>query len=353
MKNKFKLETTVCPICLFDKSKEIFNGRDRLCKKEGKFHVVQCISCGLMYTNPRPTSETMGYFYPIDYAPYKALSDPYIKMFHESERFFPKIKNELKLQILKKYYGYKDLKLISRLSTFLKVPSGIKKLIIRASYFYFSKNYYRIPVWKEGGKTLDIGCASGAYLLLLKNLGWNVVGVDISDSVAKEVKEAKITIHTGDLKELKLKTGSFNLITLWHVLEHLHKPLQTLQEIHRLLMDDGLLFIEIPNRASIVAKIFRSNWFAWDLPRHLFHFSPANITKLLNQAGFKVVKIRNLSKTTIGKSVSYWLEDRGIKIDIARLIDNSRFLSYLLLFFGNLMAFFHTSDVIFIKAWNS
>lgn len=349
MKNRYKLEETACPLCHLSNTNRVFIGRDRLCNREGEFQVVQCKSCGLMYTNPRPTQETMGYFYPPDYAPYQAFFVPHVEMFQRRDNLLPKIKNELKYQILKNYYSYKGLKPASRFPNFAKLPAGIKSLILRISYFYFRKNYYRIPVWEEEGRVLDLGCGSGAYLLLLKKIGWDVVGIDIDNNVARKVKEAKITIFTGKLNNLQLETDSFNVITMWHVLEHLHSPLETLQEIYRLLTDNGSLFIEVPNSASIVTKIFRSNWFAWDLPRHLNHFSPVSITKLLNRGGFKVVKVRHLSKNTGGKSAAYWLEGRGIKFDIEQL-DKNRFLFYLLKFCGNVLAFFRTSDVIFLEA---
>ena len=349
MKNRFKLEETACPLCHLNNTKRVYIGRDRLCKRKGDFQVVQCKSCGLMYTNPRPTQETMGYFYPPDYAPYQAFFAPYIEMFQSRDSLLPQIKNELKYKVLEDYYGYQELRPTSRFLGFAKLPGGIKELILKLSYSYFRRHYYRIPVWQERGRALDLGCGSGAYLLLLENIGWEVMGVDIGDNVTREVKEANIPTFTGDLKDLHLETNSFHLITMWHVLEHLPSPLESLQEIKRLLTDNGCLFIEVPNRASIVTKIFRSTWFAWDLPRHLFHFSPASITELLRRAGFNVVKIRYLFKNNVGKSMAYWLEDRGIKFDVDQLYRN-KFLFYLMRSCGALLAFFRTSETIFVEA---
>ena len=349
MKNGFKLEETACPLCHLNNTNRVSIGRDRLCKREGEFQVVQCKSCGLLYTNPRPTQETMGYFYPPDYAPYQAFFVPHVEMFQGRGGLSSKIRNELKYQVLKNYYGYQELKPPFRSPALAKLPGGIKELILKLSYSYFRRHYYRIPVWQERGRALDLGCGSGAYLLLLKNIGWEVIGVDIDNNVARKVKEAKIPIFTGELNNLQIETGSFNVITMWHVLEHLHSPLETLQEIYRLLTDNGSLFIEVPNNASIVTRIFRSNWFAWDLPRHLCHFSPVSITKLLNRARFKGVKVRHLSKNTVRNSMAYWLEGRGIKFDIDQL-GKDRFLFYLLKLCGAVLAFFHTSDIIFIEA---
>ena len=349
MENRFKIEETECSLCHPSRTKEMFIGRDRLCKKEGQFRVVQCERCGLIYTNPRPTQETIGYFYPSDYAPYKAFYSPYIEIYNRKENLLSRIKNELKYHILTNYYGYQDSKPAYGFTYFVRLPQVVKKLLLRISYVYFKKHYYRIPFWHERGRALDLGCGNGAYLLLLKKIGWDAVGVDISDNVAKEVKEAKITIHTGELKELRLKTGSFNLITMWHVLEHLPKPLQILQEINRLLTDNGCLLIEIPNSASIVAKIFKSNWFALDLPRHFYHFSPHSLSKMLKRAGFEVVKTRHLCLNTFLKSMGYYLEDLKIKFDVEKANKN-KIVFYFLKLCGNLLAFFRTSDIILVEA---
>ena len=349
LENRFEFEETKCPVCNHDNTARVFIGRDRLCKKEGQFQAVQCKLCGLIYTNPRPTQETMGYFYPPSYAPYQPFFVPYAEMFQNAEGLLQKIKNELKYQVLQCYYGYQGLELASRFSCFARLPAGIKRVLLQLSYFYFRKHYYRIPVWEKGGKALDLGCASGAYLLLLKNIGWKVSGVDIANNAAKEVKEASIPVLVGDLKSLQLETNCFHVITMWHVLEHLHDPFETLQEIYRLLKHSGTLFIEIPNSASIVAKVFRSNWFALDLPRHLCHFSPLSLAKLLQMAGFKIVNTRYLSVNYVGQSLLYWLEDRGISFDIEKLGKN-RLSSIALKLCGNILAFLRTSDIIFIEA---
>jgi len=348
--SRFKLEEALCPLCRDNKTKTIFVGRDRLCKRDGQFPVVRCETCGLTFTNPRPTQETMGYFYPDEYAPYQAFSLPYVRIYNMGETLFEKIKNELKYQVLKNYYGYHGLQPPCRFPFLVKLPRGIKKLILKLSCTYFRRNYYRIPVWKEKGKALDIGCGSGAYLLLLKKIGWDVAGVDINDNTSQEIKEAKIPVLTGKLQELKLEGNSFDLITLWHVLEHLHSPLETLQEIHRLLKDNGILLIEVPNSASALSKLFKSNWFAWDLPRHLCHLSPKSLSKLSNYAGFKISNICYLSINNLGMSAIYWMEENiGLKYDSERLKKN-KFLFYFLKFCGNILAMFHASDIIYIEA---
>lgn len=349
MENNFELEKIKCPLCEDEKSKRVFTGKDRLVKREGQFTVVQCESCRLRYTNPRPTRDTMGYFYPDEYSPYSGFIFEYVEMYLPDERLFARIKNEIKWQILKYHYHYDGLQPGYRFEQFEKFPVVLKKLIIKVFYRYFRKNYYRVPAWKNEGRALDIGCGNGAYLLLLKKLGWDVVGVDISDNVAREVKAAGIPIFTGELERLKKDQGPFKLITLWHVLEHLPDPLKTLQEVFELLVDNGRVIIEVPNSNSLMAKVFRSNWFPWDLPRHLCHFTPATLSDLLNRAGFQGINLSFLPKNNVWRTLDYWLADKEIKYDISRM-EKSKFFSFIVNFFGLLSVLFRTSDTIFLTA---
>jgi len=349
MKNRFELEETRCPLCQHNKKKTIFVGRDRQCKKKGEFRVVECETCGLLYTDPRPSQETIGYFYPLDYGPYEGFFIPQVEVFNRRKGLPASMKNELKYRILKNYYSYQALQPVTRFPGFDKLPAGMRRAVLKIFQYYFRKRYYRIPVWRESGRALDIGCGSGAYLLLLKNIGWNVVGADISDNVASEVREAGIPILTGELEKLGLEPCSFDLITMWHTLEHLPSPIESLQEIHRLLKNNGSLLIEVPNSVSIVAKVFGSNWFAWDLPRHLYHFSPVSLSRMLTRAGFRVVSIRHLSKNNLPKSIAYWLEGMENNFGIDQL-EKSRFFCYLLKYCGTLLSLLHSSDMIFATA---
>ena len=346
---RFDIEKTGCPVCHLNGGKRLFIGRDRLCKREGQFGIVHCESCGLIYTNPRPTQETIGYFYPKNYGPYHEVLPVQARIFLENEGRSARLKNEIKYEILRRYYGYRDLKPVC-ISTHLdKLSAPIKRLVLRICYFYFRDRYHRIPGWEKGGRALDLGCGNGTYLLLLKKMGWDAVGVDINDKVGREIKEAKIPVLTGELRKLKIRKGSFNLITMWHVLEHLHSPFETLQEVHRLLTDNGCLLIEVPNSTSLVRKLFRSNWFAWEVPRHLCHFSPRTLAALLNRSGFEIQEMKHLQKTTLRESIIYLLEELGINIKSDQLCKN-KFYLYLEKVFSVLLSLLHTSEIIFVKA---
>ena len=101
MEGRYELEETVCPLCYFTKTKKVFNGRDRQYKLKGEFQVVRCRSCGFRFTNPRPTPETIGYFYPPNYGLYQPFSPLQVELFPKGRGVIPEIKNELKYQIFK------------------------------------------------------------------------------------------------------------------------------------------------------------------------------------------------------------------------------------------------------------
>ena len=139
-------------------------------------------------------------------------------------------------------------------------------------------------VEKLSGKTsavlLDYGCGTGAFLNEMKTAGWKVMGVEPDEGARKKALQL-YGIETATPQNLNSFTSaSADVITLWHVLEHVHLLHETLTELKRILKDDGLLFIAVPNYTSNDAKHYGEHWAAWDVPRHLYHFSPRSLKKL-------------------------------------------------------------------------
>ena len=349
MNAKFDFEHTECQLCGSEKAVYLFTGPDRLCKKEGKFKVVKCPECGLVYVNPRPTRGTMSYFYPPDYAPYRSIPTVYANIYSTRNTVFNNIKSELKYRVLTLCYNYEHLLPENRFLFINRIPVSILKIINYFAFQSFKKNYYRIPVFHKHGKALDIGCGSGTYLLLLNKMGWEATGLDIKDNTAPEIKKADIKIYTDYTADSNLKDNSFHFISMWHSLEHLHSPLDTLRKCHRLLKKKGTIFIEVPNSKSVIAKLFGRNWYAWDLPRHLFHYTPDTLTKMLKKAGFNNIKIHYLSSNNLAKSFIYHQESHNKHDDIDILLGRP-FISQLCRLFGKIFALLKASDIIFIKA---
>jgi 2-polyprenyl-3-methyl-5-hydroxy-6-metoxy-1,4-benzoquinol methylase len=143
-------------------------------------------------------------------------------------------------------------------------------------------------------KILDIGCGKGAFLYLLKEkFHGHPKGLDFDKKCAAycqkeldlDVREGDVNNHDEAIKE------SYDIITMWAYLEHEPDPISTLKKVRSLLSDDGLLFIEVPNEQSLENKIFGKKSFLYEVPVHMYNFSPLTLAKLVNKAGFKIEKI--------------------------------------------------------------
>ncbi len=149
-----------------------------------------------------------------------------------------------------------------------------------------------------GGVILDVGCADGTFLWALDEKNWVRYGVEQIREVVSLVSDRMPGLHltTGDVFSSALQDDQFDVITLWHVFEHLAEPARTLDRLFRLLRPGGWLFIAAPSIHSLQAHLFRRYWFAFDVPRHIFHFSPASLQRLLAQSGFQVQQCRYFSR---------------------------------------------------------
>ena len=154
--------------------------------------------------------------------------------------------------------------------------------------------------YKKNGRLLDIGFGCGTFLKLAKESGFDVYGIEISDYACQYVKDKLgVDIFCGDLKKAHLPEESFDVVTIWHTLEHLLNPSETLEEIHRILKKDGLLIVAVPNLNNFITRIlyFLARWktlklFSIDAKElHLYHFSSHTLTSILEKTGFQVMKI--------------------------------------------------------------
>jgi 2-polyprenyl-3-methyl-5-hydroxy-6-metoxy-1,4-benzoquinol methylase len=139
------------------------------------------------------------------------------------------------------------------------------------------------------GRALDIGVGDGEFLEHLAGAGWEVEGTDYSPEAAR-ITGARLggkTIHVGSFEDLDLGGPSFDLITFWDVLEHLYRPLNALRNARGLLNEGGALIVSVPNLASLESRVLGRRWPHLDVPRHLSHFTPATLEKLILAAGFR------------------------------------------------------------------
>lgn len=155
-----------------------------------------------------------------------------------------------------------------------------------------------IEKYKKTGRILDIGCASGSFLNLAKQKGWDVSGVELSDYAAKfAIEKYNLNIFRGSFEESKFPDNYFQVVCASDIIEHLNNPHDFLAKIYQVLSNDGLLYLAFPNANSFYYKLFgflahynHRNYFL--LPYHLCHFSPSSIRLLLKKTGFSVLKLR-------------------------------------------------------------
>jgi SAM-dependent methyltransferase len=123
--------------------------------------------------------------------------------------------------------------------------------------------------------------------------GWHVTGLDTSAAVVESIRtELGLPALAGTLPHPDLGSASFDLVTMWHSLEHVHAPLEVLREAHRLLVPGGKLVVAVPNIDSLPFRWFGHAWLGLDLPRHLTHFAPWTLYLMLHRAGFRVGPIQ-------------------------------------------------------------
>ena len=173
--------------------------------------------------------------------------------------------------------------------------------------------------YKSGGSLLDLGCSSGSFLDLLKGGSWNLHGVEISDESAKKAQERTgAQIYVGDVLTAPYAPESFDAITCFHVFEHMYEPKEVLKKVWEWLKPGGVFLSVMPNIDCSEARFYKSYWYPLELPRHLFHFSPASLSNMVRSVGFRDVKISTSRAPFIEYHIYYLLGELYRKLGIPR-----------------------------------
>jgi SAM-dependent methyltransferase len=136
---------------------------------------------------------------------------------------------------------------------------------------------------------LDIGCGPGLLLREFRDRGWQVQGTEFSEQSAAHGRDVLgVPVAVGDVRDLRFESASFDVVVMWHVLEHTPEPEQTLAEVGRVLRPGGVFLCAVPNFGSAEARFARDKWFHLDVPRHLSHFTVETLRSLLSVHGFTV-----------------------------------------------------------------
>ena len=175
--------------------------------------------------------------------------------------------------------------------------SDTKKGLINSAYHLIRKRMIRrkvklIEEKHTGGRLLDVGCGTGYFAGAMKQKGWDVIGIEPSKTAA-EFARNNFGLDVRPSEALvELSEKSIDVITLWHVLEHLPDLNESVSRFFQLLKDDGTLIIAVPNVESFDAEKYNRYWAAYDVPRHVWHFSPDTFSRLAEKHGFKITDIK-------------------------------------------------------------
>jgi SAM-dependent methyltransferase len=172
---------------------------------------------------------------------------------------------------------------------------------------------------KQSGALLDLGCSSGAFLQSLKDERWSLYGIEMSAETAKTAKaRSGAQVFVGDVSEAPFAPESFDVITCFDVLEHVYDPRQVMSKVGEWLKPKGIFYVLVPNIDSAEARVFGSYWQGLELPRHLFHFSPASLKFLAVSVGLQEVSVETHRNLTVGTSLRYVWDDAFHAVGIRR-----------------------------------
>jgi len=264
-----KLENTNCNYCGGRDLSLVFQAKENQFNIGDSFNVVICNNCNLVFTNPRPSEMDISKYYSKgEYYTHLTIDESYKK---SKMRWM--IKNIIMNAIYSSNKGYEDVHLTIKLRNF------IIKLI-------FQRFVAIIIPFKKNGKILDIGCGNGIFLSMMKQNGWDTYGLEVSEACVIEANKAGINVLMGKLEESNFHNKQFDVIVANQVLEHVYDPVNFLIECRRILKDDGILILGVPNFESYDAKLFKEHWTALQVPTHLYHFTHDTINNLLKKTGF-------------------------------------------------------------------
>lgn len=268
-----------CPVCA-DKERRVLHNvlRDRIffCAP-GEWTLHECLGCGSAFLDPRPTPETIHLAYQNYYT------------HQQSERLPPENLHGVRWMQRVLANGYKNWRFGTNLqpSSILGVPVAFLMPANRAT---LNRQFRHLPPLATRGCLLDVGFGDGSFLENAKSVGWDVVGVDPDLETVKNARQRGLNVYHGSLETLVDMKNHFDVITMSHVIEHMHDPMASLRACYRLLKPGGQIWLDTPNIKSLGHSHFQENWRGLEPPRHLVLFNSKSLRAALLEVGFSGVK---------------------------------------------------------------
>lgn len=256
-------ESPECPICGAPNPLKWLEGPDRFNGKKTVYELLRCSACSMVWLNEPPSKTEMGMHYGSDY------DRTIAKASQASDHWLPR-RDEL-----------------SRLMS--------------------------------GGAILDMGCGSGGFLSTMKGPSWKLYGIEMSGGAANVARDrCGAEVFVGDVVNAPFARGSFDAITAFNVIEHVYEPKEVLAKVAEWLKPGGVFYTMMPNIDSAGARMFRSYWYALELPRHLYHFSPNTLKSVARSAGLKEVSVTAHRELYFESSFRYVVDDLLNRVGISR-----------------------------------
>jgi 2-polyprenyl-3-methyl-5-hydroxy-6-metoxy-1,4-benzoquinol methylase len=246
----------------------------------GGWRLLRCAGCGSGLLDPRPTPDAIGKAYDGEYVPYK----------HRPARPAPtgrrdRARRAVADAYLARRWGYAALPARPALSAVAVVMPSLRRASDRLVRFAAAP-----PA--GGARLLDVGCATGAYIELMRSLGWDTHGLEMDQGAVETARGLGLSVRQGMMSDLDPGVdGTFDHITVGHVIEHTHEPVEALEAAFRVLRPGGRIWVGTPNLGSLGARLFRSRWRALEPPRHLVLFTPDSLSLALRAAGFSDIRV--------------------------------------------------------------
>ena len=240
-----------CPICGGAGAPELLQAPDRFHGRAALYRLVRCPSCTLVWLDQPPQPAEMWRHYGADY----------------------------------------DAAIAQAAETSPDRWTGRRETVLR---------------YASGGAILDLGCSSGSFLAGFMGGPWKLYGIEMSPQMAKLAQDkCGAQVFVGDILAAPFEPNSFDVITCFHVFEHLYEPKAVLARIAEWLRPGGVFYGVMPNIDSACARLFKSYWYPLELPRHLFHFSPASLLTLAASVDLQVAEVRTYRESYVEHSARY------------------------------------------------